>query len=149
MSPAALHAEQARKREIDERFAQAVLMLHAKRYDHAVTSLHRLLELAPEMPEAHVNMGFALLGAGNPTAARDFFESATALRPRQANAYYGLAMALEAVEDIPGATGAMRTFLHLSPPDEPHARKANAAIWEWESKRTRELVPDQSTDRQR
>lgn len=133
--PHVQHAHDARKREIDQRFEQAVVMLHAKRYDHALAALHRLLELAPDMPEAHVNMGYALLGAGRHAAARDFFVSATELRPQQANAYYGLAVALEAVGDLPAARGAMRTFVHLSPPDDPYVRKANAALWEWEDKR--------------
>lgn len=133
--PRASHAKQARKREIDQRFEQAVIMLHAKRYDYAVAALHRLLELAPDMPEAHVNMGYALLGAGNPGAARDFFESATELRPQQANAYYGLAVALEGIGDLPAAIGAMRTFVHLSPDGDPYMRKANSALWEWEEKR--------------
>ncbi len=134
-SPYASHAVQARKQEIDLRFEQAVVMLHAKRYDHAVAALHRLLELAPGMPEAHVNMGYALLGAGNASAARDFFASAVDLRPQQPNAYYGMAVALEALGDLPGAIGAMRTFVHLSPASDPHVRKAGAALWEWEAKR--------------
>jgi len=125
------------------------LMLHAKRYDHAVAALHRLLELAPTMPEAHVNMGFALLGTGNAKAAHDFFESAMALHPRQANAYYGLAMALEAMDDLAGATGAMRTFLHLSSPDAPHVRKATAALWEWESQRSRTAAMEDERGRAR
>lgn len=133
--PHKAHAKQAREREIDQRFGQAVIMLHAKQYDHAMTALHRLLELAPDMPEAHVNMGYALLGAGNPGAARDFFESATVLRPQQANAYYGLAVALEAINDLPAAIGAMRTFVHLSTERDAHVRKANSALWEWEARR--------------
>jgi len=132
---AAQHARDARRDEVDARFRQAVVMLHAKRYDHALTALHRVLELAPNLPEAHVNMGFALLGLGKPAAARDFFESATVLRPQQTNAYYGLAMALEGLQDLPGAIGAMRTYLHLAPADDPHARKAGAALWEWEAAR--------------
>lgn len=126
-----LHADERRAIEVKERFTQGVMMLHAKRYEHAVTAFHRVLELAPEMPEAHVNMGFALIGLERYAAARDFFESATALRPGQANAYYGLAVALEGLRDLPGAMGAMRTFVHLSKPDDPFVRKAEAALWEW------------------
>jgi len=40
------------EKEVDRRFKQAVAMLHAKRYEHAVTALQRVLKLAPEMPEA-------------------------------------------------------------------------------------------------
>lgn len=108
-------------------------MLHARQFEHAAAALHRVLELAPDMPEAHVNMGFAMLGLERYAVARDFFESATVLRPQQANAYYGLAEALEALHDRAAARGAMRTFLHLSAPDAPFVAKAQAALWEWES----------------
>ena len=69
------HQQDSVKHEVAKRFQNAVIMLHAKEYDYAVTALHRVLELAPQMPEAYVNMGFALLGLGQPGAARDFFLS--------------------------------------------------------------------------
>lgn len=127
------HAAARRRAEAEERFAQGVVMLHARRYEHAVTAFHRVLELAPRSPQAHANMGFALLGLGRHAAARDFFDSATELNRRQLNAYYGLAVALEGLHDLPGAVGAMRTYVHLSPGDDPFVRKAQAALWEWEA----------------
>jgi len=127
------HAREMKSREVDQRFRQAVVMLHARRYDYAIMALHRVLELAPKLPEAHTNMGFALLGQGDYKAAADFFGSAIELRRDQANAYYGLAMVLEAACDIAGATGAMRTFVHLAGSDDIYVRKARAALWEWES----------------
>jgi tetratricopeptide (TPR) repeat protein len=127
----------AREEELRTRFEQGVAMLHAKRYEHAVTALHRVLELAPQMPEAHVNMGFALLGLRRAAAARDFFESAAQLNPMQANAYYGNAIALEELGDLPAAIGAMRAYLHLArEEDERHLARARAALWEWESQLT-------------
>lgn len=120
--------------ELRERFGQAVLMLHAKQFEHAATALHRVLELAPQLPEAHVNMGFAMLGLKRPDAARDFFDGATALRPEQANAYYGLALAHEARGEPELAVGAMRSYLHRARDADPaHLRRARAALWEWES----------------
>lgn len=129
------HALQARQAEVRQRFDEAVVMLHARQYDHAVTALHRVLALAPEMPEAHVNMGFALLGMQRGKAARDFFDGAMALKPDQANAYYGLALAWEAEGDLHLATGAMRSYLHLARSEsEAHLRRARAALWEWETR---------------
>lgn len=128
------HAIHEKQSEIARRYEQAVLMLHAEQYDYAVTALHRVLELAPAMPEAHVNMGFALLGQGNVQAARDFFRSAIELRPAQANSYWGLAVSLEALCDIEGAIGAMRTFIHLEDPNNKFITRARSAIWEWESR---------------
>ncbi len=135
------HAGGPVQQEIHQRFQQGVVMLHAKRYEHAMVAFHRVLELDPAMPEAHVNMGFALIGLERYGAARDFFESAIALRKQQVNAYYGLAVALDGLRDRPGAIGAMRTFVHLSRPEDPHARKARAALWEWEAERAAEMSP--------
>jgi hypothetical protein len=56
-----------------------------------------------------------------------------ALRPEQANAYYGLAVALEALGDRPGALGAMRSFVHLAKEGDPWVPKARAALWEWQA----------------
>lgn len=119
--------------ELTRRFNEAVFMLHARQFEHAVTALHRVLVLSPRLPEAHVNMGFALLGLQRHQEARAFFDGAAALQPAQANAYYGLALAWEAAGDKAMATGAMRTYLHLARQEAPqHLAKARAALWEWE-----------------
>ena len=79
-------------------------------------------------------MGYAMIGLGRMREARDFFESATALRADQANAYYGLAMALDALGDRPAAIGAMRSYLHLARDERPeHLSRARSALWEWQS----------------
>ncbi|MFQ5431336.1 MAG: tetratricopeptide repeat protein [Nitrospinota bacterium] len=133
-------AKEKALKEVDMRFKQAVAMLHAKRYEHAVTALRRVLKLAPEMPEAHVNMGFALIGMKEFKAAKDYFNRAIALKDRQVNAYYGLAVALEGMGDLVGAIGAMESYLHLMKGDDKYKTKAQAAIWEW-----RETVKRQKT----
>ncbi|HRD96173.1 MAG TPA: hypothetical protein PLA97_07220, partial [Rubrivivax sp.] len=43
------HASQARAAEVRSRFDAAVLMLHARQFEHAVTALHRVLELEPRL----------------------------------------------------------------------------------------------------
>ena len=132
------HALEARRAELEARFAQGVSMLHARQYGFAATAWHRVLELAPRLPEGHVNMGFTMLGLERYDVARDFFATAIELRPMQANAYYGMAEALDALNDREGAIGAMRTYLHLAPRDDPFARKAQSALWEWEGVRAKE-----------
>jgi Tfp pilus assembly protein PilF len=135
------HASQARATEVRSRFDAAVLMLHARQFDHAVTALHRVLELEPRLPEAHVNMGYALLGLQQHVAARDFFNGAIELAPGQANAYHGLALAWEGLGDLRMAIGAMRSYLHLARDErDVHLRRARAALWEWET----QLRPQQS-----
>lgn len=126
------HARSAREREIRSRFDQAVVMLHARQYELAIVALERVLQLAPRLPEAEVNLGFARLGAGQAQQARAAFERALEIRPDQSNAYYGLALASEALGDRAIARGAMRSYLHLSRGDAPHRSKARAALWEWE-----------------
>jgi tetratricopeptide (TPR) repeat protein len=128
------HQQQMQQSELRLRFEQAAVMLHAKQYDHAVTALHRVLQLAPRLPEAHVNMGYALIGLEQPQAAEGFFQAAIELNPRQANAYYGLALTAEARQDYESALGAMRTYLHFSAADDPHRARARSALWEWEEK---------------
>lgn len=124
------HARVKAKEEIQKRFNEGVVMLHAKQYDHALTAFHRVLEIDPKMPEAHVNIGFTLLGLGKPKAAADFFDTATVLRPNQLNAYYGLGEALSQLGDKFGALQSMEAYLHLSPKDDPYRIKAEAAVWE-------------------
>lgn len=132
----------ARMLEIETRFNQAVAMLHARQYDFAVTALHRVLELSPRLVDAHVNMGYALLGLERYRAAADFFASAIELDHYQGNAYWGLAVALERSGDLEGALGAMRTYIHLAPPADPFVRKARAALWEWGDRLARGPRPE-------
>ncbi|NIP72703.1 MAG: tetratricopeptide repeat protein [Gammaproteobacteria bacterium] len=126
-------ARHAREEQVRMRFRQAIQMLNMREYAYAATALHQVLQLAPRMPEAHVNMGFALLGLERPDAARDFFQGAIELRPQQANAYYGLAEALRRLDDVAGAVGAMRVYVHLSPPQDPHLDRARALLAQWEN----------------
>ncbi len=130
--------------ELDRRFEQAVVMLHAKRYEFALVALERVIALRPAMPEAHVNLGYALIGLEEWQRAARSFEAAIDLRPTQGNAYYGLAIALQGADDLLGARGAMRTYIHLAEADDPFVRKARAALWEWESppERTNDLLQD-------
>jgi tetratricopeptide (TPR) repeat protein len=120
--------------ELRQHFDAAVALLHARQYAQAAAALHRVIELAPRLPEAHVNLGFAMLGLQRAALARTAFENALALKPDQANAYYGLALAQESLGDLELALGAMRSYLHLARAEnEAHLRRARAAVWEWES----------------
>ena len=123
-----------RERRITERFNQAVAMLHAKQFDYAILALDAVIEMAPEMPEAYVNMGYAFIGLEEYGPATKAFEKAIDLRVNQYNAYYGLAMAWEGLGQYEAALGAMRSYIHLAPPNDPYITKARAALWEWEAK---------------
>jgi tetratricopeptide (TPR) repeat protein len=125
------HAATRTNDEVYRRFKQGVAMLHAKRYEHAVTALQRVLELSPGMPEAYVNMGFAMIGLEKYETAREQFKRAIAINAEQVNAYYGLAVALEGLNDLMGAIGAMESYVHLTTKDDPFKPRAQAALWEW------------------
>lgn len=126
-------AADERRKEIAQRFEQGVAMLQAGRYEFAMTAFHQVLKLDSRLVEAHVNLGFALIGIKEFAAARDFFESALVLRPSQHNAYYGIAVASEELGDLEYALGAMRAYTHLAPEGDPYRQKADSAIWEWET----------------
>jgi len=132
--------------KVMERFQQGVALLHAKRYDYAITAMDSVLSLAPNMPEAYVNMGYAFLGLEEYGPARGAFEKALTIKLDQVNAYYGLAIAFEGTGEFEAALGAMRSYIHLSKPDDPYLARARAALWEWEAQLGRiegvELAPE-------
>lgn len=132
--------------ELDARFQQAVMMLHAQRYDDAMVALHRVLQLSPRLPEAHANMGYALLGLEDYEGAYGFFSSATDLEPYLGNAYWGLAVTLEKLGDLEGALGAMRIYIHLAAPDDPYVRRARSALWEWDTRLARGPLPESEAE---
>jgi len=135
------HAQEKVDAEIKQKFQHGVAMLQAKRHQEAITAFHRVLQLAPALPEAHVNMGFALLGLSRHAAARDFFVEAIKLNKHQVNAYYGLALAQHGLKDLPAAIGAMRTYQHLIPASDPYRSRAEAVLMDWEAQRITEMQP--------
>lgn len=118
--------------QLKRHFDWAVTQLRSGHYQQAIDGFRAVLEQTPAMPEAYTNIGFALIELEQYAQAQASFQTAIDLRPGQVNAYWGLAVSLEGLCDIPGAIGAMRTYLHLAPPDDPFQVKANAALWEWE-----------------
>jgi len=123
-----------RARRVHQGFQQGVAMLQAGEFEYAVTALHEVLAIQPALPEAHVNMGFALLGAGEPGAATDFFNTATDLRPSLHNAYYGLALAERENGNDRAALAAMQAYTHLAAENERHLERAKEFIWELQAK---------------
>jgi tetratricopeptide (TPR) repeat protein len=121
------------ERQVEKRFQQAIGLLHAKRYSYAITALDSVLVMAPDMPEAYVNMGFAFIGLEEFGPAQGAFEKAIEVKVGQVNAYYGLAIALEGQGQYETALGAMRSYIHLSQPNDPFLAKARSALWEWEA----------------
>lgn len=118
--------------EIKQVFNQAVESLRNRHYQKAIAGFREVLSHTPSMPEAYLNMGFAYFELKHYKLAVVSFQTAINLRPSQVNVYWGMAVSLEAICDIPGAIGAMRTYVHLAGPEDPYLKKANAALWEWD-----------------
>jgi thiol-disulfide isomerase/thioredoxin len=117
-----------------EAFAAGITHLRQGDAHSAVQAFEIARRANPHAPEIYVNLGFAYLELDQPAAARAVFEQAGTIAPGQVNGYFGLAESLEALGDIEGALGAMRTYLHLAPGDDPFRQRAMSAVWEWESR---------------
>ncbi len=123
---------------IEEQFYRSSRLLQAKHYDLALDELKRLMKSAPRMPEAYVNTGYALIGLRQFDQAVGYFQSALRLNRQQINAYYGLALGYEGLEDLESALGAMKTYVHLAGKDDAYSVKAWSAIWEWQNAKNAE-----------
>jgi tetratricopeptide (TPR) repeat protein len=114
-------------------FATGVHLLQVGLPLEAAATFETASRLRPQVAEARINLGYAYLAAKNYARAEAAFGAALDLKPQQANGYYGWAQSLEALGDLAGALGAMRTYVHLSSEGDPYRRRALAAIWEWQT----------------
>lgn len=124
-------AAPALEEELPAAFTRAASSLHLKQYTHSLAQFDQILRRYPSLPEAHVNRGFSLLGLERFEESRQSFRRVLALRPGQANAYFGLALAEEGLGNRQRAIAAMQRYLHVARPEARHRRVAAAALWEW------------------
>ncbi|MFN3076811.1 MAG: tetratricopeptide repeat protein [Alphaproteobacteria bacterium] len=115
-------------------FTEGVKLLKAGHAPEALELFAAAARRRPHAPALWVNIGFARLANKETEAAVMAFQKAINIDAKRVNGYYGLAMALEAQEDIQGALGAMRTYLHLAPQGTDFYRRASSAVWEWEER---------------
>jgi tetratricopeptide (TPR) repeat protein len=121
------------RRELAARFEQGVAMLQLGEFEHAVTAFHRVLVLAPGLPEAHLNMGFALYELKDYQGAQRFFEGAKALAPDFLNVEYGLALSLFAQGKAVEAVHHMAAYLSGLRQDDPFRKLAEEKMKKMES----------------
>lgn len=132
---------------IDEHFSNALSYMQDKKYPQAVYVWNQLLLINDSIPEVHVNQGFSLFEMGHIKPASEHFQHALDLNSYQVNAYYGLAICLEKMQDMEAAMGAMRSYIHLADDNDPFIRRARSALWEWESRiNTAEIADKTSPD---
>lgn len=115
------------------RFQQAVVMLHGGEHRNAAVALEEVLRIHPNLPEAHANMGYALLGLGAYDDAAAYFQRATDLNPSLHTGYYGLALAESNRGNTTSALAAMQAFAHLAAADDPWLDRAQTSMRAWES----------------
>lgn len=117
-------------------FMEGVKLLREGHAAEALAMFQSARKRRPHSAALWTNIGFAMLANSENAVAA--FETALTINARQINAYYGLAMALEAQGEMEGALGAMRTYLHLAPKGTDFYRMASSAVWEWEEDRKAE-----------
>jgi len=108
-----------------------------KRFDQALVTLEKAIQLQAQYQEAYTADGYALLGKKLPDNARTTLSGEIDRNPWFADAYFGLGIALEAMGEMEQALGAMRSYLHLTPVKDPYNKTvitARSAIWEMESR---------------
>lgn len=118
------HADQRRIAEIRTEFNRGVELLYSRQFEAAAGAFHRVLVLAPTLPEGHLNMAFALFEMGDLAGARKFFQGAKALAPRLAAADYGLALVANAEGRHELAARMMEGYLGGLPAGDPNREKA-------------------------
>jgi len=125
------HSKQQLSLRTEQQFADAAKLLQIGHFQQAITVLHKVLAQQPNLPEAHTNLGFAMLNLGELTKAVKSFNYALTIRPEEANAYFGLALVAEKEAEYEIAMGAMRTYIHLRK-DDAYIGKARAALDFWQ-----------------
>ncbi|MEE8575391.1 MAG: tetratricopeptide repeat protein [Thermodesulfobacteriota bacterium] len=99
-----------------DNFNHGVQLALAGNFNDAIEAYKKSIKHNPESAAAHSNLGFAYFDIKDFDKAAEFQEAALDINPDFANAYYGLAMALEKKGDIEGALENWREYLRLGKP---------------------------------
>lgn len=98
------------------------------RLDAALRSFNLALEADPRNTVALVNAGFAYSDKGEFREAAKLHKQAILVNPYYANAYYGMAIALEGTGDNAGAIKEWQRYLEVGPKAGPWRERALANI---------------------
>ena len=98
------------------RLFDSALDLGAKgQYDAAIAEWGKAMEISPDDPKAHNNLGVALVRKGDLDAAMAQFRKAIAIRPEYAEAHYNLGGALVREGKVDEAIAQYRQTLEINP----------------------------------
>jgi Flp pilus assembly protein TadD len=103
------------KDNIDHYLELAKLYRKLGQNPQAVIVLKQAQSIKPNDTRITQQLGFALLGAGQPDIAKDVFENWLKTQPENPSAYNGKAIALDYLGDHMGAQAAYRKALGFSP----------------------------------
>jgi Flp pilus assembly protein TadD len=95
--------------------ARGAFLARLKRHPEAEADLLRAIKLAPELPDAHFELGFALWRKGLAADASAPLRRAIALDPERAAAHHYLGESLHQLGDDPGALVALERAAALEP----------------------------------
>ncbi len=109
-------------------FDSGISNLYEKKYDAAIEEFEQSLKYNPHSPSTLNNIGFAYFDKGDMDSAIEYHARALETEPGFANAYYGLALALESRGSTEGAIMNWKEFLGRSEPGSKWAQKAEAHI---------------------
>jgi len=87
--------------------------LYVNRFVEAGNAFRTALDLQPQAPDAHLNLGLALLGRGQPTAALAEFDR----DPDSNNKLQGEILAYDSIGRKADAEAALSRMINLEPPD--------------------------------
>lgn len=110
---AKLTAEFPQSAEAQQAYASA--LENQGKLEAATAHLRTAVELAPNSPSAHLNLGSNYFRRGLTAKAREQFETAGRLKPDDANAFYNAGLADLKLDDFAAALGAFERAHKLSP----------------------------------
>ena len=85
------------------------------RFEELIKLLHQALELKPNYPEAHINLGNAFKEKGDLTAAIASYNTALQLKPNCPEVHYNLGIAFKDRGDLTAAIASYNKALQLKP----------------------------------
>jgi len=102
-------------RSAQEEFARGTAAAQAGRMAEGIAALRRAVELKPDYPEAHYNLGAAYRDAGNADAALAAYRRAAELVPKFADVHVDIASILRERRELEEAERSLHAALALKP----------------------------------
>jgi len=110
-----VYAEQNEANRVRELYNGGITAMENRNYTKAIDFFKSVLELSPDMMEAHFNLGVCYGVKGNKESQIHHFEEAVRLKPDMADAHYNLGIAYSDARMYPQAIAELRRAIELKP----------------------------------